>query len=59
VPIIYKRAHHESIEVSYSNGNIHLSAGAGLSEIDSKSVLQRNGEIIRIKVFIDDSKWRD
>jgi len=58
VPVIYKLATSSIIDVFYSNGNHETFNSSQLSNVISNKILRRTGEIVHLKVSIEESILR-
>ena len=58
VPVIYKIATSNKIEVYYANGKHDAFHTLELNDETSRKIYQRSGEIIHVKVFIDENILR-
>ena len=55
VPIVYKITEKNSIEILFSDGKLERKNGLQLDAETSKKLFERTGEIVQIKVYLQDS----
>jgi len=58
VPVIYTISDSEGVDIERNDGAKNAYAGFNLNETDTSAVLNRNGDVLKVKVYLQESRLR-